>query len=601
LPSVRSHRRALALGLVSLLLTTVLSVASPWVLRAAIDDLHREVTRQKLWSYAAAIIALVLVEGVFRYQMRMVLIGVSREIEYELRNRLFRHFTRLSARYYQQSRIGDLMSRATNDMSAVRMVLGPGIMYTATTLATFTGTVALMWRISPKLLALALVPLLFVSVLVQHFGRQIHDLFEKVQAQLSTMNAIAQENLAGVRVVRAYAQEAHEEARFETANREYVEKNRALIRMTGILYPGIQLLMGLGAMTVLWLGGRMVVGGTITLGEFVAFGTYLTMLNWPMIAVGWVVNLFERGEASMGRINELLDAKVDIVDVGGAGSSEVAAPSGSGLEFSDKPSATAPGSSELFAAPSGSRLEFRGLTFAYDDGRAVLHDLNLVVPAGTTVAIVGPTGSGKSTLVNLIARLFDPPPGTLLVDARDAREVPLATLRGAVGFVPQETFLFSDTLRGNVAFGLVDGDVDARTLWASEVAQLAGEVRDFPRGYDTFVGERGITLSGGQKQRTALARALATDPRILVLDDALSAVDTHTEEEILRGLRDVMKTRTTFLVSHRVSTVKDADLIVVLREGRIVERGTHDALVAHGGFYADLNRRQLLEREVETA
>jgi ATP-binding cassette subfamily B multidrug efflux pump len=548
-------------------------VASPWVLRAAIDDLHREVTRQKLWSYAGAIIGLVLLEGVFRYQMRMVLIGISREIEYELRNRLFEHFTKLSARYYQKSRIGDLMSRATNDMSAVRMVLGPGIMYTATTLATFAGTVSLMYRISPRLLGLALVPLLFVSVLVRHFGRRIHDLFERVQAQLSTMNAIAQENLAGARVVRAYAQEAQEEKRFEVANQDYVEKNRSLIRMTGFLYPGIQLLMGLGAVTVLWLGGRMVVAKTITLGEFVAFGTYLTMLNWPMIAVGWVVNLFERGEASMGRINALLDAPVDIVDRD---------------------------PQERALAVRGA-VDFRGLTFAYEEGRPVLHDIDLAVPAGTTVAIVGPTGSGKSTLVNLIPRLFDPPPGTLLVDGVDARALPLSTLRGAVGFVPQETFLFSDTLRANVAFGLPEGSGPEKTRWAAEVAQLAGDVRDFPEGYDTFVGERGITLSGGQKQRAALARALATDPRILVLDDALSAVDTQTEEAILSGLREVMKTRTTFMVSHRVSTVKEADLIVVLREGRIVERGTHEALVARGGFYADLNRRQLLEREVETA
>jgi ATP-binding cassette subfamily B protein len=549
--------------------TTAFASAAPSVLRLAVDDLTRAITLYKLFAYAGLILLLAALEGLFRYATRTVLIGMSREVEYELRNDLFVHLTGLPASYYQQQRIGDIMSRVANDLSAVRMVLGPGIMYSANTVATFLATVFLMLRIDRTLVALSLLPLLAVSWAVLHFGRKIHDRFEKVQANLANMNTVVQESLAGIRVVRAYVQEKQETERFAATNDAYLEQNRKLVLLSGTLYPGIQLLMGLGAAAVLWYGGRSVVTGTITLGQFVEFGTYLAMLQWPMIAVGWVVNIFERGEASMGRIGAIFDAQPMVV------------------------TGTTP------AEPIRGDVEFRNLSLELG-GRAVLRNVDLKVPAGAVVALVGPTGSGKSTLVNLLPRLVEPPPGTVFVDGHDIRELSLSTLRGAIGFVPQEPFLFSSTVRENVAFGAPDMDREA-AAHAAKISQLARDVPQFPQGYETPVGERGITLSGGQKQRAALARALAVDPRILVLDDAFSAVDTETEERILRGLSEAIAGRTTFLVSHRVSTVKNADQIVVLQDGRVVETGRHEELIARAGFYSELHRRQLLESEVESA
>ncbi len=570
-PYLRAERAALTRGLGALLITTVVAAAAPWVLRHAVDDLLRAVTREKLFFYASAILGLAALEGLFRYSTRMTLIGVSRSIEYELRQAVFRHLCRLPAAYYQTHRIGDLMSRATNDIAAVRMVAGPGIMYSANTAATFVTTLTLMAAISPRLLLVSLVPLVLVAWGVQHFGRAIHDHSERVQAQLASLSALVQENLAGARVVRTYVQEDAERRRFAEANEEYMRRSRRLIVLVGGLQPLILVLLGLGSVLVLWLGGWMVAAGRITLGDFVAFTVYLAMLHWPTIAIGWVANILERGEASFGRVLEILDAPVEINDEG----------------------AVAP-------IALGGAVELRGLTFAYPTGPAVLKEIDLVIPRGTSLGIVGPTGSGKSTLVSLLPRLFDAPPGTIRLDGCDLRTIPLKTLRAAIGFVPQEAFLFSDTLRANVAFGL-EGATDGRRVEdAAATAQLAKDVRDFPAGYETRVGERGLTLSGGQKQRTALARAMARDPRLLVLDDALAAVDARTEEEILASLKEVAQGRTTLVVSHRVSAVRWTDQIVVLRAGRVIERGSHDELVESDGFYAELYRRQLLEEEMET-
>ena len=534
--------------------------------------------------YCLIALAIVAVKGLFSYWTRSILIGLSRDIEYDLRNDLLDRLLAMEPEFYVRNRTGELMSRATNDLNAVRMVLGPGIMYSATTLVTMVLAVLFMFQLSPSLSFWVLIPVPIVALSVRHFGRTIHALYETIQASLATLSAKAQENLAGVRVVRAYAQEPAEMRGFDAPNREYVSRNLKLIAAWSMFMPALQALIGMAFVLVLWFGGRQVVARQISLGEFVAFYTYLGQLAFPMIALGFVTNIFQRGAASMNRLNYILEARPAIDDAQAG------------------PSAGIRGD-----------IEFRHLSFTYptvrngdaaadsqETGTPVLHDISFRVPAGSTLAIVGPTGCGKSTLAALIARLWEAPPGTLLIDGRSIREWPLAVLRQAIGFVPQDTFLFSETVRENIALG-VDAASDDQVAEAADIASIAPDVAGFPAGYSTFVGERGITLSGGQKQRTALARAVLRNPRILILDDALSSVDTDTEERILRRLKELMKQRTTLLISHRVSTVRHADQIIVLREGRIVERGTHDQLLAQGGYYDELYQKQLLEEELERA
>ncbi len=582
LPYLKRYRWGYAAGTVCVFLTNGIWILFPLVLGKAADDLNASVTRHKLLVYAGLLLLIALTKGTFQFLTRWIVIGVSRDIEFDLRNDLFQKLESLSFSYYQRHRTGDIMARATNDLSAVRNLLGPAIMYTANTVVLMTGALAFMISISPRLTLYTFLPLPAASILIQYFGRRIHERFERIQAMFSDITARAQENFSGARLIRAYVQEDAEIRLFEAENQEYIRRSLKLVRLMGMLWPTLELMMGGAVVLVLLLGGREVLNRQISVGQFVSFSTYMMQLTWPIIALGYVINLFQRGTASLVRLNEIMLEQPDIKD----------APAVAGRENDQK---NDPKSVRENAAITGD-IEFRALNFSYD-GKPVLHDLNLRIPAGSSLAIVGPTGSGKTTLVSLIPRIYDAEAGSVLIDGRPIREYSLAALRKNIGFVPQETFLFSDRIRENIALG-VDFATDEEIHNAADAANIATDIENFPEGYDTMVGERGITLSGGQKQRTAIARALIRNPKILILDDALSSVDTHTEDKILNHLRDVMRGRTTIFISHRVSTVRNADRIAVLHSGRIVELGTHTELLALNGYYSDLYNKQLLEEEL---
>ncbi len=556
------------------ILTVITSMISPWVLKYVVDDLRLALAKEKLPFYAALILGISLVEGIFRFFMRRILIGVSRQIEYDLRNDFLAHLQRMSLSFFQAHNTGDIMSRATNDLNAVRSVLGPGIMYSMNTVTTIIIGTTILLNINWTLTLLALIPLFLVSITVRKIGEQIHDRFESIQEQFSALSTKVQENLSGIRVVKAFAREESEVDEFKNLNHEYVRRSILLIRLWGIFYPLMTALISVSSVVLLWYGGRQVIAGELSLGEFVAFMGYLAMLTWPTIAVGWVINIFQRGSASMGRILQILETEPEI---------------------RDESHASVPHSAQGV-------LEIRNLTFQYPNStHPVLHNVSVNVPAGTILAIVGHTGSGKSTLINLIPRLFDPPPGKVFIDKQDIRQWPLRELRRTIGHVPQETFLFSDTIRENISFGSDSGMSDAEVEWAAGVSHIAEDIDSFSHKFQTRLGERGITLSGGQKQRVAISRAVAILPKILIFDDSLSNVDTYTEEQILEELTKIMENRTTILVSHRISTVKNAHQIVVLQDGAIVERGNHESLMALNGAYAELYQRQLLEEELAKA
>ena len=570
-PYLKRYRVQLAQGAVAVLFYNSSKVLVPLLIGRAVDDVTHHGSAHVVVRNALILVAVAIVAAVCLYATRWIIIGASREIEFDLRNDMFANLERQSISFFHEHRTGDIMARTTNDLNAVRQLLGPAIMYSANTIVFTAAALPFMLRISPRLTLFAFLPLPVASVIVQLMGRRIHTRFERIQAMFSEISAKAQENFSGARLVRAFAQEEAEIRSFEEANQEYIRRSLFLVRIMAMLWPTLEFVLGVSLVLTLLVGGHEVAAGRITPGQFTSYMVFMVQLTFPMLALGYVINLFQRGTASVIRIDELLRWVPSIQDEAGQ---RVA----------------------IDAVPRG-EVEFRNLSFSFGKGLRVLDDVSLTIPAGSSLAIVGPTGSGKSTLVNLIPRLLDATPGQVLIDGLPIREWPLASLRRAIGFVPQETFLFSSSIRDNIAFG-VESATGEQIERAASLAHIAKEILEFPNGFDTLVGERGITLSGGQKQRTSIARALLRDPRILILDDALASVDTYTEEQILRGLREVMQDRTTILIAHRVSTARSADRIAVLIDGRIRETGTHDELLRSGGYYAELFEKQQLEEEI---
>ncbi|HYM61508.1 MAG TPA: ABC transporter ATP-binding protein [Thermoanaerobaculia bacterium] len=581
------YKKSLTLGALSVIGSVSFSLAKPMIVGNAVNEIAGAVSRGALLRYGLLLVGASAMEGLFLYLQRWILIGASRHIEYDMRNDFHAHLQKLPLRFYYDQRTGDLMSRATNDLASVRMLIGPAVMHSLTSLLAVTGAFVMMFRIDVGLALLATLAVPLIAGIVQFFGQRIHGRFKRVQDHFGEISARVQENLAGVRVVRAFAQEANEAATFRDANRKYVGLNRSLIRMIATFQPLLHAVIGVGFVLVFFIGSRKMIAGTMLVGSFVAFQFYLLRMVWPLIALGWVINLVQRGMASMRRLNEVWSVEPEE----GRGAKDVDTPRGD-LEIRDLTFA--------YPRPLASAIGEAALSRRGGDGPMpqVLRHVSLTVRNGETVGIVGRTGSGKSTLLALITRAFEPPPGTIFLDGRPIESIPLDQLRDWIGMVPQETFLFSESIAENIRFGKAEATGD-EVEDAAAMAGLSTDVASFPNGLETLIGERGITLSGGQKQRTAIARALVREPVLLLLDDSLSAVDTATEERILDSLRSVRKGRTVLIVSHRVSSVKDADHIVVLDEGRIIERGSHESLIASGGYYAELYHRQTIEAEIE--